>query len=115
MEDKTWYGRSIIQTCVKLAYGQAQLMIEGKPVPDVSDASLVGPHSVAQLTQDVRTLDSLAKQRRGRRFAGGSLKLDSVKLCFARDESGNPNGFFTYEIKDSSRPGLRTTRDARWE
>ena len=39
---------------------------------------------------DVRTLGGLAANMRRRRFAGGALRLDNVKLMFRLGADGNP-------------------------
>ena len=36
------------------------------------------------------------------RFGSGSLRLDTVKLCFALDNGGMPCETWTYEQKDSN-------------
>ena len=43
-----------------------------------------------QVADDVRTLGALAAHMRRRRFAGGALRLDNVKLVFRLGADGNP-------------------------
>jgi exoribonuclease R len=59
-------------------------------------------HDISGLKDDVRNLAMLARQRRRRRFSSGSLKLDTVKLCFKCDEQGLPTETWTYDIKESN-------------
>lgn len=54
---------------------------------------LDGHHFVClcgQVADDVRTLGALAANMRRRRFAGGALRLDNVKLVFRLGADGNP-------------------------
>ncbi|KNC75314.1 hypothetical protein SARC_12158 [Sphaeroforma arctica JP610] len=105
----TWFARSIIKSCIKMSYEDAQLCIskdaagntfEGiaAEIPEVS-----GDHTAMECAEDVILLNNLALQMRKRRFNNGSLKLDNVKLMFRLDESGLPEDFRTYEQKDSNR------------
>ena len=47
-------------------------------------------NSCEQVVDDVRTLGALAAHMRRRRFAGGALRLDNVKLVFRLGADGNP-------------------------
>ena len=95
----TWFGRTVIRTCFKMHYGQAQQVIDGEDVPELAPTD---GHDASGLQEDVRMLWSLADQMRRRRFREGSLRLDTVKLMFKRDESGIPVETWTYEIKQSN-------------
>uniref|UniRef100_A0A061SEE0 Dis3-like exonuclease 2 n=1 Tax=Tetraselmis sp. GSL018 TaxID=582737 RepID=A0A061SEE0_9CHLO len=90
-----WIGRSVIRSCVKLAYEHAQRMIEGSFTGD--DASeepipceLQPPHTWDQVVGDVRALHGVAKKLRAARFENGALRLDNIRLVFRLDENGNP-------------------------
>ncbi len=75
------------------ADGQAQQIIDGEAVPELAPTD---GHSVAGVEEDVRGLWALADQMRKRRFQNGSLRLDTVKLVFKRDERGVPIETWTY-------------------
>ena len=46
--------------------------------------------SARQVRGDVLALHAIAQAMRARRFAGGALRLDNVKLDFTLDADGNP-------------------------
>lgn len=95
----TWFGKTVIRTCFKMHYGQAQLVIDGKEVPELAPTD---GHDLNGLQDDVRGLCKLADQMRQRRFREGSLRLDTVKLIFKRDDRGIPVETWSYEIKQSN-------------
>jgi hypothetical protein len=47
-------------------------------------------HACAQVCGDVLALHGIAARMRAKRFAGGALRLDNVKLDFRLDADGNP-------------------------
>lgn len=85
---KKQFERSVIKSCVKLAYDDAQRVIEGGVMGDVKTVS--EPHQVSEVEKDILLLNSLAKKLRARRFENGALKIDNVKLSFALDDEGRP-------------------------
>lgn len=48
-------------------------------------------------------MHSLAKARRAKRYQSGALSLNTPKLSFKLDETGNPAEFGSYPIRDSNR------------
>ncbi|XP_063853992.1 DIS3-like exonuclease 2 isoform X2 [Scylla paramamosain] len=85
-----WFGRTVIRSCAKLTYEQAQQVIdsggsaEGLPAVEV-------PHSAAAVAAVVWQLHGLAQKLRRGRFEGGALHLYQPKLCFTMDWStGQP-------------------------
>ncbi|KAJ9098168.1 hypothetical protein QFC21_004497 [Naganishia friedmannii] len=85
---KKQFERSVIKSCVKLAYDDAQRVIEGSAIGDARTVS--EPHQVSEVEKDILLLNSLAKRLRARRFENGALKIDNVKLSFALDDEGRP-------------------------
>lgn len=94
-----WFGRTIIKSCVKLAYEQAQDMIdcpgdiswikEGENMPE-----LYGKFDWNDISKAVVLLNMIAKNIRSRRYEEGALRIDQVKLKFELDsESKCPTGF----------------------
>ncbi|KAG5449284.1 DIS3-like exonuclease 2 [Clonorchis sinensis] len=82
------FGRSVIRSCAKLSYENAQLLIDN-PNEDIRPdfASMIEPpHSLASVRTSVSLLHQLAMQRRQRRFSGGSLRLDQIKTAFVLDD-----------------------------
>jgi DIS3-like exonuclease 2 len=110
-----WIGKSMIRTCCRLAYEDAQLVIDSGTIEDPKQRNLkslealynlslknpaVEPHLIAQ---DILNLHSIAVNLREKRFASGALKLDSVRLSFTLDEDGNPTDYYQYIQRESNR------------
>ncbi|KAI7862360.1 hypothetical protein BDF14DRAFT_1736410 [Spinellus fusiger] len=96
----TWFGRSIINSCAKLTYEDAQSVIEGRGLP--STARLFS-QSVKDVETDILYLYQLSQHMRARRFNNGALSMNSVRLSFKLDKDGNPDSVFAYESKESNR------------
>ncbi|KAF8565559.1 hypothetical protein P879_06877 [Paragonimus westermani] len=86
---KTWFGRTIIRSCAKFSYEDVQLLIDNPEedfvpecTPDISP-----PHTLQSVHSCILKLHELAMQRRHRRFANGSLRLDQVKSIFLLDDN----------------------------
>lgn len=101
-----WFGRTVIRTSARLAYEQAQDLIDKKD--DVSwiieDVNMPKLHSYnwAYISKCVNRLHMIAQNLRSRRFEDGALRIDQVKIKFELDpESGHPTGF-TFEQRLSS-------------
>ncbi|KAJ2702946.1 hypothetical protein FB645_004070 [Coemansia sp. IMI 203386] len=108
----TWFGRTVINSACKLAYDDAQRIIDGASLPDsiacfqVSQAHNVGPASAKRrhlIEESIRCIYRLSLIMRARRFANGALSLTSVRLSFDLDAAGNPTSCAPYAIKDSNR------------
>ncbi|KAJ2395675.1 hypothetical protein GGI23_004213 [Coemansia sp. RSA 2559] len=107
----TWFGRTIINSACKLAYDDAQHVIDGNHLSDTvlcyefSKGKAV-PASSSRKTQieaSIAWFYKLSKIMRQRRFENGALSLSSVKLSFELDSSGEPIDCCPYAIKDSNR------------
>uniref|UniRef100_A0A8C2WLH2 DIS3-like exonuclease 2 n=1 Tax=Cyclopterus lumpus TaxID=8103 RepID=A0A8C2WLH2_CYCLU len=101
-----WFGRSVICSCVKLSYDDAQSMIDAPE--KIFTAEELPPsdpeHPIDEIHQAVLNLHSIAKNMRTSRFTAGSLRLDQLKLAFALDkETMMPQGCYIYEYKDSNK------------
>ncbi|KAL0033647.1 hypothetical protein WJX79_009647 [Trebouxia sp. C0005] len=100
-----WAGRSIIKSCVKLAYGHAQDMIEGKfaGLPD-QEAPSVELHGYAwpEVVEDVLALNGIARHLKAARASNGALRLDNTKLYFKMDDNGNPVSAAPYVQREAN-------------
>ncbi|KAI8319235.1 RNB-domain-containing protein [Martensiomyces pterosporus] len=107
----TWFGRTIISSACKLAYDDAQHVIDGNCLPDSiplfeyqkGRAVPASPRRKAQIESSIVWFYKLSKIMRKRRFDSGALSLNSVKLTFDLDDSGAPIDCRPYIIKDSNR------------
>ncbi|EPQ29741.1 uncharacterized protein PFL1_06860 [Pseudozyma flocculosa PF-1] len=93
-----WFGKTIIRSCAKLAYSDAQRVIEGGELPD---GKVNRDHAVSDVAADIKLLDALAKKMRARRFEGGALKINNVKLSFRLDDNGLPMDASVYKTYDA--------------
>ncbi|KAI8873574.1 RNB-domain-containing protein [Ramicandelaber brevisporus] len=112
---QTWLGRTIINSCCKMAYQNAQAVIEGGHLdaypasssaegrPQLPPVSLYHGVSSADVENDILLLDRLAKSMRARRFATGSVSLDKVKFGFDLDTIKIPSGSSVQIQQDSNR------------
>ncbi|KAJ2742856.1 hypothetical protein GGI20_004184 [Coemansia sp. BCRC 34301] len=107
----TWFGRTIISSACKLAYDDAQSVIEGNRLgSNISCFENVNggikpasAHRRVQIESSIRWFFKLSKIMRKRRFDCGALSLSNVKLSFDLDRTGAPIGCRPYAIKDSNR------------
>lgn len=94
----TWFGKTLINSKVKLAYEDAQEVIEGKALParrDIDDRDGV--------QADILMLAGIAKHMRHRRFEeNGALKIDNVKVVFGLDEHGMPEDCHAFQRKEAN-------------
>ena len=85
---KQWFGKTVIHSTRRFTYDEAQEIIEiGK----------------GDLSDEVLTLDKLAKQLREQRFQNGSIAFDRFELKFKIDEKGKPLSVYFKESKDSNK------------
>lgn len=81
-----WFGRTVIHSCCKLAYGHAQAVIEDPAVDWEGNEfpRIYGEHTIDDVKKDILNLQAIAVNLRARRFEGGALRLDKPKLvcCF---------------------------------
>lgn len=111
----TWFGRTIINSCCKLSYDDAQLVVTGNPLTEqntktyqfIDNGHLRSPAShrrISQIMSSIRHLHQLSLKLRRQRFDKGALSLNSVRLSFELDpQSGMPTSCQPYVLKDSNR------------
>merc|ERR1719206_758182 len=74
-----WFGRSVINSAVKLAYEHAQDMLDD-PDPaswgkDVNLPAVRSPHTVADIVAKVNMLNKVALNLKQKRVENGALRL----------------------------------------
>lgn len=107
VDGTTWIGRTIIRSCVKLSYLDAQKCIDAQEAGDLSPAlahlaQLSPEHPTEKIAQDILHLNTLAQIMRARRFSTGALRLSRLRLHFELDEAGMPIDAHPYYIKESN-------------
>ncbi|TFK43480.1 hypothetical protein BDQ12DRAFT_622451 [Crucibulum laeve] len=96
---KKWFGKTVIRSAAKLAYQDAQNVIDGNALGEVSVAP---EHEKTHIEQDITILQSLAKKLRDQRFQNGALSLESLRLSFSLDDNGMPSDCGQYERSDAN-------------
>lgn len=100
-----WFGRSIIRSSCKLSYEHAQDLLD-EPARQRKPGELppvLGGYTVEQVAQCLHVLRGMTEAMRKRRFKGGALRLDQVKVVFSLGENFQPYGFSVYEHTESHR------------
>lgn len=90
-----------IRSCAKLAYEDAQNVIDGGEIP--LSIEIDGEHTHSEVANDILLLHTIAMNKRQKRYTDGSLSLNSVKLNFELDEYGEPISVRTFEQKAANR------------
>ena len=100
----TWFGRTVIRSCIKMSYDNAQGLIDDKPWDNVVlGKELTGGFSRQSVIDDVKVFYRLSKIMRKRRFDSGALSINQHRLTFRLDDEQLPTHCQVYEIKDSNR------------
>jgi ribonuclease R len=82
-----WFGRTVIHSDRRYSYEEAQEVLEGKD---------------DDYSQELLTLDKLAKTLRAERMRKGSIAFEKSEVKFHLDEVGNPTGVYFKQMKDSN-------------
>jgi ribonuclease R len=85
---KEWFGKTAIHSDRRFSYEEAQEVIES---------------GEGELSEEILTLDKLAKELRDKRFKKGSIAFDRFELKFNIDENGKPLSVYFKESKDSNK------------
>ncbi|KAK9729367.1 hypothetical protein K7432_000332 [Basidiobolus ranarum] len=95
-----WFGRTVISSCCRLAYEQAQEVILGNPLdPNVT----LYNQPKNEVESDIKTFYNLSQIMRKRRFENGALSINSIRLNFHLDSDGIPITCQVYDLKESNR------------
>ncbi|WP_297705768.1 ribonuclease R [uncultured Eudoraea sp.] len=100
-----WFGRTVINSNERFAYGEAQHILETgeKSIPESvsirNKAYTVGEDTVYA----INTLNSLAKKMRNDRMDSGAISFDKVEVKFNLNAENEPEGVYFKEAKDSNK------------
>lgn len=114
-----WADKSVIRTCARLTYADAQRVVEAFPgltaagtwppeAPDAASCEALehpethGGATWAQVAADISLLWRLGNILRSRRFEQGSVRLDKAKLVFQLDAGGRPVSCSPYITKEAN-------------
>ncbi|KAI8145264.1 hypothetical protein BJV82DRAFT_512009 [Fennellomyces sp. T-0311] len=91
---ETSFAKSVIRSSAKLAYEDAQKVIDGGHLdPTIPRAS--------EIEECIKNLMALARHRRRRRFLQGALALESLRLSFQLNSDGDPVKVGPYAVLDA--------------
>ncbi|GFS29599.1 ribonuclease II/R family protein [Actinidia rufa] len=102
-----WIGRTVVRSCCKLSYENAQDIIDGLFDVEGFSASEDGLPKLhdhfdwSDVVRSVKSLHDISKILKEKRFDDGALRLDSSKPVFFFDEDGTPYDSILSERKDS--------------
>lgn len=99
-----WFGRTVTLSDQRLAYEEAQYIIETEDTTIPEEISITGETQQidSNVAQAVLTLNNLAVQLRTKRMAHGAISFDKVEVKFNLDEENNPVGVYFKEAKDAN-------------
>lgn len=104
-----WFGKTVIRSDARLAYEEAQLVIEEA----TENEACVIPQRIAtggeEYTLPVDTvnailsMDKLAKKLRKERMNDGAISFDKIEVKFILNEENVPTGVYFTESKDANK------------
>ncbi len=99
-----WFGRTVIDSNQRFSYEEAQFIIETKENTIPLETSITGEsYKVSdEIVFATLKLDELAKIMREKRMNDGAISFDKVEVKFNLSETGNPEGVYFKESKDSN-------------
>ena len=99
-----WFGRTVIDSNQRFSYEEAQHIIETKENIIPIETSITGSsYKVSdEIVFATLKLDELAKIMRQKRMNDGAISFDKVEVKFNLSETGNPEGVYFKESKDSN-------------
>jgi ribonuclease R/exosome complex exonuclease DIS3/RRP44 len=100
-----WFGRTVIHSDYRMAYEEAQYVI------DTEDNTIDESVSLTQKTYQVKTelkeailqLDKLVKKMRTKRFKNGAISFDKIEVNFKLAEDNEPEGVYFKTSKDANK------------
>jgi protein SSD1 len=90
----------LIRSCSKLAYEDAQSVIDDGHLPDTTSISTFSKDHVET---SIKNLFKLSAVLRKKRYDNGALSMNSVKLSFTLDDDNNPIDVSVFESKEANK------------
>ncbi|HUH26323.1 MAG TPA: ribonuclease R [Flavobacterium sp.] len=100
----SWFGRTVTYSDKRMAYEEAQVMIETKSNAIPAEISLTNEEQVLEqpIVDAILTMDDLAKKLRSKRMANGAISFDKVEVKFNLNENDEPTGVYFKVSKDAN-------------
>ncbi|MEC4113238.1 ribonuclease R [Myroides pelagicus] len=99
-----WFGRTVTHSDQRMAYEEAQYIIETKDRVVPAEISITGEKQEIseEVAQAVLTLNDLANILRAKRMSYGAISFDKIEVKFKLDENNNPVGVYFKEGKEAN-------------
>ena len=91
----TWMGKTVIRSNRRMAYEEAQEIIETGSVPNGSTAG-------KPIADAILALHALATILRNQRYKSGAINFESQEVKFQLDENAHPIGVYIKESKEAN-------------
>ena len=100
-----WFGKTVIYSQLRMAYEEAQHIIETGQNSIPQDISISGSirDIKPQVVSAIQIMDGLAKRLRLRRMRQGAISFDRIEVKFNLDKENNPVGVYFKEGKDANK------------
>lgn len=100
----SWFGRTVTYSDKRMAYEEAQVIIETKGNTIPAEISLTGEEQTIDqpIVDAVLKLNELAKILREKRMANGAISFDKVEVKFHLNENDEPTGVYFKVSKDAN-------------
>ena len=102
---KQWFGRTVILSDQRLAYEEAQHVIETKSHHIPQNLSLTNQtYTISQpLVEAICVMNDIAKKMRKKRMKSGAISFDKIEVKFNLDQNNNPSNVFFKEAKEANK------------
>lgn len=100
----SWFGRTVTYSDKRMAYEEAQVIIETKGNTIPAEISITGEEQQIDepIVEAILTMNDLAKTLRSKRMANGAITFDKVEVKFFLNEHDEPTGVYFKESKDAN-------------
>lgn len=99
-----WFGRTVTYSDKRMAYEEAQVIIETKGNTIPAEISITGEEQIIEkpIVDAVLKMDELAKILRSKRMSNGAISFDKVEVKFHLNEQDEPTGVYFKVSKDAN-------------
>lgn len=99
-----WFGRTVTHSDQRMAYEEAQYIIETEDRVIPESISITGETQTVseEVAEAVLKMNDLAKQLRKKRMSDGAISFDKVEVKFNLNEDDVPVGVFFKEAKEAN-------------
>ncbi|TDS58158.1 RNAse R [Myroides indicus] len=99
-----WFGRTVTYSDQRMAYEEAQYVIETKDriIPDEISITGKSQEITEEIAEAILKLNDLAKIMRSKRMQEGAISFDKIEVKFNLNENDEPIGVFFKQSKDAN-------------